>query len=611
MCGIIGVAGASEHGAAPPLLDGLEYLTYRGYDSCGIATLANGRVERRRAAGRVANLQAVLKDAPMAGDTGIAHTRWATHGVPNETNAHPHGNAEVAIVHNGIVENFLSLRAELTDAGHQFETDTDSEAIAHLIVFHLRRGLTPEAAADAAFARLKGAFAVAAIVARAPGRIFVVRHGCPLTIGIGEHQTWVGSDALALAPFTDRIIHLNEGDRATVTAAGVSVRAVDGQPVERPTVTSSIVPTAFGKGGYRHYMQKEIHEQPIVIGDALRALLDTRAMRAEAPDLPFGFADIDRLVLVGCGTSHYAAGVARHWFEELAQLPVDVDISSEFQDRAPLFGPAGRSAAMLISQSGETADTLAALRQLRAQRVPTVALVNMTSSTMANEADAVVAIHAGSEISVASTKAFTAQLATLACLALAAGRARGKLDSEHESRLAAELTAVPAKMADILAVQNRLQDVASDLIRAPSVLYLGRGPAASVAREGALKMKEISYIHAEAYPMGELKHGPLALIDEHVPTVGIVPSDPLFAKNASNLAEVNARNGPIILVSDDNGISELGETARHTIKVPHSDPFVAPLLYAVPLQLLAYHAAVLKGTDVDNPRNLAKTVTVS
>ena len=563
MCGIIGVVGASEHGAAPPLLDGLEYLTYRGYDSCGIATLDNGRVERRRAAGRVANLQAVLKDAPMAGDTGIAHTRWATHGVPNETNAHPHGNAEVAIVHNGIVENFSSLRAELTDAGHEFETDTDSEAIAHLIVFHLRRGLTPEAAADAAFARLKGAFAVAAILARAPGCIFVVRHGCPLTIGIGEHQTWVGSDALALAPFTDRIIHLDEGDRATVTAAGASVRAVDGQPVERPTVTSSIVPTAFGKGGYRHYMQKEIHEQPIVIGDALRALLDTRAMRAEAPDLPFRFADIDRLILVGCGTSHYAAGVARHWFEELAHLPTDVDISSEFQDRAPLFGPAGRSAAILISQSGETADTLTVLRQLRAQQVPTVALVNMTSSTMANEADA------------------------------------------------AELTAVPAKMADILAAQNRLQDVASDLIRAPSVLYLGRGPAASVAREGALKMKEISYIHAEAYPMGELKHGPLALIDEHVPTVGIVPSDHLFTKNASNLAEVNARNGPIILVSDDNGISELGETARHTIKVPCSDPFVAPLLYAVPLQLLAYHAAVLKGTDVDNPRNLAKTVTVS
>ena len=611
MCGIIGVVGATEHGAAPPLLSGLEYLTYRGYDSCGIATLANGRVERRRAAGRVANLRTVLEEAPMAGDTGIAHTRWATHGVPNETNAHPHGNADVAIVHNGIIENFSSLRAELTEAGHVFETDTDSEAIAHLIVFHLRRGLTPESAADAAFARLKGAFAVAAIIARAPGCVFVVRHGCPLTIGIGEQETWIGSDALALAPFTDRIIHLDEGDRATVTVAGATVRGVDGQPVERPQVTSNIVPTVFGKGGYRHYMQKEIHEQPIVIGDALRALIDTRAMRAEAPDLPFRFADIDRLILVGCGTSYYAAGVARHWFEELARLPVDVDIGSEFRDRALLCGPAGRTAAILISQSGETADTLAALRALRGRGVPTVALVNMTSSTMANEADAVVPIHAGSEISVASTKAFTAQLATLACLTLAAGRARGNLDSAHESRLAAELTAVPAKMADILGAQSRLQDVAAELIRAPSVLYLGRGPAASVAREGALKMKEISYIHAEAYPMGELKHGPLALIDEHVPTVGIVPSDALFTKNAANLAEVNARNGPIILVSDDNGISELGETARHTIKVPPSDPFVAPLLYALPLQLMAYHAAVLKGTDVDNPRNLAKTVTVS
>ena len=370
MCGIIGVAGATAAGAAPPLLDGLAYLTYRGYDSCGIATLDDGRVERRRAAGRVANLQSVLADAPMAGDTGIAHTRWATHGVPNETNAHPHGNAEVAIVHNGIVENFSSLRAELTDAGHAFETDTDSEAIAHLIVFHLRRGLSPEAAADAAFARLKGAFAVAAIIARAPGCIFAVRHGCPLTIGIGEQATWIGSDALALAPFTDRIIHLDEGDRATVTAGGAAVRGVDGQPVERPQVTSSIVPTVFGKGGYRHYMQKEIHEQPIVIGDALRALIDTRAMRAEAPGLPFGFADLDRLVLVGCGTSHYAAGVARHWFEELARLPVDVDIGSEFRDRAWVGGPAGRTAAVLISQSGETADTLAALQGAAAARGP-------------------------------------------------------------------------------------------------------------------------------------------------------------------------------------------------------------------------------------------------
>ncbi len=610
MCGIIGVAGATERGAAAPLLEGLQYLTYRGYDSCGIATLDNGRVERRRAAGRVSNLRTVLDKVPMAGDTGIAHTRWATHGVPNETNAHPHGNAEAAIVHNGIIENFAALRAELTAAGHVFETDTDSEAIAHLIVFHLRHGLDPDAAADAAFSRLNGAFAVAAVVAAAPGCIFVVRHGCPLTIGVGEAETWVGSDALALAPFTDRIIHLDEGDRATIRPTGVVIRTVDGQAVERPQVTSNIVPTAFGKGGYRHYMQKEIHEQPIVIGDALRAMLDTRAMQAVAPELPFAFANIDRLILVGCGTSHYAASVARYWFEDVARLPVDVDVASEFQDRTPFSGGASRSAAVLISQSGETADTLAVLRQLRERSVPTVAMVNMVSSTMANEADAVVPIHAGNEISVASTKAFTAQLATLACLALAAGRERGTLTADREAALAMELTAVPAKIADILGAQTRFQEIASELIRAPSVLYLGRGAAASVAREGALKMKEISYIHAEAYPMGELKHGPLALIDEHVPTVGIVPSDALFMKNASNLAEVHARNGPIILVSDDNGISELGETARHTIKVPESDPFVAPLLYVVPLQLLAYHAAVLKGTDVDNPRNLAKTVTV-
>ncbi len=610
MCGIIGVAGATARGAAPPLLDGLEYLSYRGYDSCGIATLHDGRVERRRAAGRVADLRTVLQAAPMAGDTGIAHTRWATHGVPNETNAHPHGNAEVAIVHNGIVENFSALRAELVTAGHVFETDTDSEAIAHLIVFHLRRGLAPEAATDAAFTRLKGAFAVAAILARAPERIFVVRHGCPLTLGLGEGQTWVGSDARALAPFTDRVVHLDEGDRATVTATGVSIRTVDGQPVERPQVTSSIEPAVFGKGGYRHYMQKEIHEQPIVIGDALRALIDTRALRAKAPALPFQFAELERVMLIGCGTSHYAAGVARHWFEEIAGLPVDLHVASEYPFAASAAGRGQETAAVLISQSGETADTLSVLRHLRAQGGRTIALVNMTASTMAHEADAVVAVHAGHEISVASTKAFTAQLASLACLALAAGRIRGVLTPEREAELVAELAAVPAKIAGLLADSNRIPEIAADLVSTSSLLFVGRGPAAWVAREGALKMKEISYIHAEAYPAGELKHGPLALVDEHLPTVGLVPSDRFFTRNASNLAEVGARKGPIILISDDRGISELGENVRYTIKVPDSDPFVAPLLYAVPLQLLAYHTAVLKGTDVDNPRNLAKTVTV-
>ncbi len=610
MCGIVGVAGASARGAALPLLDGLEHVTHRGYDSCGIATLNGGRVERRRAAGRVANLRSVLRAAPMAGDTGIAHTRWATHGVPNETNAHPHGNSEVAIVHNGIIENFSTLRAELATAGHVFETDTDSEAVAHLIAFHLRSGLPPEAATDAAYARLQGAFAVAAILARAPGCIFAVRHGCPLAIGIGERETWIGSDVLALAPFTDRVIHLDEGDRATVTAAGVAVRTADGRTAERPQVTSSVAPAVFGKGGYRHYMQKEMHEQPIVIGDALRSLIDTRALRAESPALPFGFADLDRLVLVGCGTSHYAAGVARHWFEEYARLPVDVHVASEFPACPTPSGAGHRTAAVLISQSGETADTLAVLRRLRAEGARTVALVNVTSSTLAREANAILPVHAGHEISVASTKAFSAQLTALACLALAAGRDRGRLEPARESALIAELAAVPAKIAGILAARNRIPEIAADLARASSILFVGRGPAVWVAREGALKMKEISYIHAEAYPAGELKHGPLALIDRHVPTVGLAPFDRFFARNASSLAEVRARNGPIILVSDDRGIGELGEQARSTIEVPRSHPFVAPLLLAVPLQLLAYHTAVLKGTDVDNPRNLAKTVTV-
>ncbi len=605
MCGIIGVTGREN--APAGLLQGLRRLSYRGYDSSGMAIIAGQEVDRRRAAGRVENLESLLEQEPLSSKIGIAHTRWATHGLPNETNAHPHGNHRVAIVHNGIIENFRELRIELSGKGHVFETDTDSEAIAHLILEHLSQGMEPEAATDTSSARLQGAYSIAALIAEAPNSIFAVRHGSSLALGLGDGETWLGSDAQALTPFASQIIHLEDGDRATLTPEGATIRDSQGHRANRATILAS-QPGTFGKGDYRHFMQKEIHEQPAVVGEVFSHHLDVHKGIAGGPNLPVDPTSLERLFLIGCGTSSYAAAVAAHWIEGLARLPVSVETASEFRYRAPVLE--GNIAAVFISQSGETADTLAALRMARKASVPTVAMINVEESSMAREADAVIPTHAGPEISVASTKAFTTQLASLACLAVRLARLRGRIDSQTESELVETLAGVPSKMVDILSRETSIRNIAVDLHQARNILYLGRGTSAAVAREGALKMKEISYIHAEAYPAGEMKHGPIALVDENLPIVMVAQTDELFTKTASNFSEVSARGGRIVLLSDEKGLARLGKQAWHSFQLPTAHPFVSPLLATLPLQLLAYHVALFKGTDVDQPRNLAKSVTV-
>ncbi len=606
MCGIIGILGKAP--VAPLLLETLKRLEYRGYDSAGVATLVNGRIERRRAEGKLGNLEALLEASPVAGTVGIGHTRWATHGRPSEANAHPHANENVAVVHNGIIENFQELRGELEAAGRRFETETDTEVIVHLISENLAQQKTPEEAVGAALARLEGAFALAIIFAGRHDLMFGARKGSPLAVGYGDGEMYLGSDALALAPLTNRICYLEEGDWVTLNGTGVQVRDAEGREVEREVKLTALSGALIGKGQYRHFMQKEIFEQPAVIGDTLHALVNPLSRRVELPALPCALGAMPRITINACGTAYLAGLVAKYWFEQLAGQPTEVDIASEFRYReAPL--PAG-GLSLFISQSGETIDTLAALRYAREAGQHVVAVVNAPESAIERESHAVIRTLAGPEIGVASTKAFTTQLAVLACLAIATARERGAIDAAREAELTLALTEVPARAAEVLNHDSHIRRVAQEVSEARDVLYLGRGTAYPIALEGALKLKEISYIHAEGYAAGEMKHGPIALIDEAVPVIVCAPSGPLFDKTASNVQEVIARGGRVVLISDAEGAARLGDSVAHVIELPAVDPFVAPLLYAIPVQLLAYHAAVWKGTDVDQPRNLAKSVTV-
>jgi glucosamine--fructose-6-phosphate aminotransferase (isomerizing) len=605
MCRIVGVLGKEP--VAELLVDALKRLEYRGYDSAGVATLEQGRIERRRAEGKLRNLEQLLKVEPLQGITGIGHTRWATHGKPSEANAHPHMTDDVAIVHNGIIENFRELKAQLMAEGAPFSSDTDTEVIAHLLTRELRAGKDPVAAVYQALAHLQGAFALAMIFRGYEDLMIVARQGSPLAIGYGDGEMFVGSDAIALAPFTDRIAYLEDGDWAVITRQGVAIRDRTGAGVTRPVAKSLATGLVVDKGNYRHFMAKEIHEQPEVVGHTLAHYLDLANYQVALPSLPLDFSQVSRLSLSACGTAFYACLVAKYWFERWARLPVDVDIASEFRYREIALPPGG--AALFVSQSGETADTLASLRYCRQQRQHVLSIVNVEESSIARESDVVLPTLGGPEIGVASTKAFTCQLTVLACLAIAAGKARGVIGPELEAELVKALVEVPRHMATLLRDESPYETLAHSLSKARDVLYLGRGSSYPIALEGALKLKEISYIHAEGYAAGELKHGPIALIDESVPVIVIAPRDDLFEKTVSNMQEVAAREGKIILVSDADPAST-GCAVQTMLNVPAVHPFVTPLVYAVPVQLIAYHTAVFMGTDVDQPRNLAKSVTV-
>ncbi len=608
MCGIVGICGKKD--AAPLLVDALRRLEYRGYDSAGIATLVDGAIARRRSPGKLNNLDAVLHKHPLAGDTGIGHTRWATHGAPTESNAHPHASKRVALVHNGIIENFRELRAELVAKGHTFESETDTEVAVHLITDLLDRGLEPAKAAMEAARRLTGAYALAMIFAGEESLVIGARKGSPLAVGYGEGEAYLGSDAFALAPFTNRIAYLEDGDVAVLRGADVAIYDAEGRLANRQIRIASASAGLVDKGGYRHFMAKEIHEQPEVIGHTLAHYIDPANLKTAFRET----AAIDalklatRLTVSACGTAYYAGLIGKYWFEKLARLAVEADVASELRYRDPVYPEGG--VALFISQSGETADTLAALRDAKAQGQTTLAIVNVPESSIAREADIVLPTFAGPEIGVASTKAFTCQLAVLASLAIAAGRARGSLDEAGEQALVAALLETPRHIVDFLHQEPKLEELGGEIARARDVLYLGRGVNFPLAMEGALKLKEISYIHAEGYAAGEMKHGPIALIDENVPVIVLAPHDALFEKTVSNMAEVMARGGKVVLISDAAGLAAAGEGTWARIEVPEADPAIAPLLYAVPVQLLAYYTALAKGTDVDQPRNLAKSVTV-
>ncbi len=606
MCGIIGIIG--KDAAAGPLLDALKRLEYRGYDSAGIATLVSGGIERRRAEGKLENLERRIEKEPIAGNTGIGHTRWATHGVPNEKNAHPHATDTVAVVHNGIIENFQALSDELADAGRELASDTDTEVVVHLISLELEKGLDPARATRAALDRLEGAFALGIIFAGRDDLMIAARQGSPLAIGIGSGEMYLGSDAIALAPLTNKIMYLEDGDWAVVTPSGVTVFDAQGAEVSRPVRETELTGDAVGKGGYDHFMLKEIYEQPQVIGDTLHSFINPATRSVTLPEFPFDPAEATKFTLIACGTSYYACLTAKYWLESIARVTVEADIASEFRYRGADMPEGG--VAVFVSQSGETADTLAALRYAKDQGQKTLAIVNVPESTIARESDAVLHTNAGPEVGVASTKAFTTQLTVLGCLVLAVARGRGAIDAETEARLVGALTEVPARAAEVLNHDERLRELAREIAEVPGVLYLGRGTSYPIAMEGALKLKEISYIHAEGYAAGEMKHGPIALIDDGVPVIVIAPTDDLFEKTASNIQEVMARGGRVIFFSDEQGARRLGGETAATLVMPTVDPFVAPILFAIPVQLLAYHTAVIKGTDVDQPRNLAKSVTV-
>lgn len=606
MCGIIGAVGSAN--IVPDLLDSLKRLEYRGYDSAGIATLTPKGIDRRRAEGKLSSLEALLQKSPLTGTTGIGHTRWATHGIPSESNAHPHATEKVAVVHNGIIENFQELRAELTAKGAVFTSQTDTEVVPQLLTRLLAEGKSPREAVAACLKRLHGAFALGIIFADAPETLYAARRGSPLAIGYGKEGNYLGSDALALAPLTQKICYLEEGDWAEITRDSASIFDAQDRPANRPIKITSLTGAATGKGNFRHFMQKEIFEQPTVIGETLNTYFNPTTARITLPELPFDLTKLTRITLVACGTSYYAALTARYWFESLCKIGVDIDMASEFRYREPVMEANGLTIA--ISQSGETADTLAALRYAKSHGQATAAIVNVPESSIANEADIALFTHAGPEIGVASTKAFTTQLTVFACFALALAEARGTIQPAEMARLTHALAEVPARVSEILHHAEEIEKLAAGVQHARDMLYIGRGTSFAIAHEAALKMKEISYIHAEAYAAGEMKHGPIALIDESVPVIAFAPRDHWFEKTVSNIQEAAARGGRIIALSDEEGVAAIGDIVSESVTLPHVHPFVAPILYAVPSQLLAYHVAVLKGTDVDQPRNLAKSVTV-
>jgi len=606
MCGIVGILGREP--VAEEIVEALKRLEYRGYDSAGVATLEGGHLTRRRAEGKLKNLEKRLAGEPLAGHSGIGHTRWATHGRPNEINAHPHATDKVAVVHNGIIENFKELREELQGKGHIFSTETDTEVVAHLVTHEMKNGRSPQDAVAAALPRLRGAFALAFLFEGEDDLLIGARKGSPLAIGYGKGEMYLGSDAIALAPFTETISYLEEGDWAVLSRKGVQVRDVTGKKVEREVQKSNASAFLIDKGNHRHFMAKEIHEQPEVVGHTLAHYLDMSAERVRMPPLPFDFANITRISISACGTAYYAGLIAKYWFERFARLPVEIDVASEFRYRDAPFSEGGL--AIFVSQSGETADTLATLRYAKEQRQHILSVVNVPSSTIARESDAVMPTLAGPEIGVASTKAFTCQLSALCCLAIHAGRARGILSEDDERKLVRALIEVPRLMTEALAMEPRIVELAHKLAHSRDVLYVGRGTSYPIAMEGALKLKEISYIHAEGYAAGELKHGPIALIDETMPVIVIAPYDRVFEKTVSNMQEVAARGGKIILVTDPKGAAEATIESLVTLTLPEMPSTVTPLVYAIPVQLIAYHTAVMMGTDVDQPRNLAKSVTV-
>ncbi|MEJ6640240.1 MAG: glutamine--fructose-6-phosphate transaminase (isomerizing) [Octadecabacter sp.] len=604
MCGIVGVLG--HHEAAPILVEALKRLEYRGYDSAGIATVNAGDLDRRRAVGKLVNLQDLLVHNPLAGKAGIGHTRWATHGQPNVNNAHPHKTQRVAVVHNGIIENFRELREELAAKGIGYETDTDTETVALITQSYLDDGLTPREAAEKAINRLEGAYALCFLFDGEDDLMVAARKGSPLALGHGDGENFVGSDAIALAPMTDKITYLNEGDWAVITRTSIEIRGADGNIANREMRVINIDTASVDKVGHKHFMSKEIAEQPSVLANALGYYI--KEGKVELPGEGIDFASLDRLTMVACGTAFYACLTAKYWFEQIARMPVEIDVASEFRYREPPITKG--TAALFVSQSGETADTLAALRYCDGKADKILSVVNVPESSIARESDLALPILAGTEISVASTKAFTCQLTVLAILAVKAAHDRGHLDAAQMADALEKIKSVPALMSQALALGERTNEVSQKLSEARDILFLGRGPMYALAHEGALKLKEVSYIHAEAYASGELKHGPIALVDKHVPVIVMAPRDALFDKTISNMQEVMARGGKVLLITDKKGAEQAGDGVWETILMPEVDPFVAPILYAIPAQLIAYHTAVAKGTDLDQPRNLAKSVTV-
>lgn len=606
MCGIIGIIGRED--LSERLFQGLRRLEYRGYDSAGMCTIHDGKLDRRRAEGKLDNLGRVLANDPLPGKIGIAHTRWATHGAPTVANAHPHIAGDVAVVHNGIIENFKSLRDELLERGHHFESETDTEVVAHLLDEQIQAGKDPRHAVSKVLKKLRGAFALAILFKNYPDLLIGARLGSPLVVGYGDGENYLGSDALALAPLTQKISYLEEGDWVVLTHDGIEVHDIEDRIVERPVVLSGASGLMVEKGNYRHFMQKEIFEQPVVVAQTLQSYLRPVEGQVALPDPDFDLSQIKRVTIVACGTSYYAGMVARYWIERFARVPVEIEAASEYRYREPVMEEGGLS--LFISQSGETADTLAALRHARAGGQKIAVVVNVPTSSMAREADLLLPTHAGPEIGVASTKAFTCQLAVLAAFATHIARVKGQLTEQEEQDIVRHLAEAPAALNAALAFNDTIENVATAIAPARDVLYIGRGPDYPLAMEGALKLKEISYIHAEGYAAGEMKHGPIALIDDKVPIIVLAPSGPLFEKTVSNMQEMQARGGKVILISDEKGIQEAGDNCLATLTMPKVHPLIAPIVYAIPVQLLAYHVAVIKGTDVDQPRNLAKSVTV-